>query len=124
MMISVATLKVGKKTHKMKLSTRCLARLEIEHDGKPFDILLGQILTGEGGVNLVISFLAAGLNEGKGMERDEVFDLVDSAGGYRSFIPLISEAIGCAFPHIKDAIEADASAEDGTKGKSTPPAGA
>lgn len=107
-MISSATMKVGKKTLKLKLSTRALVRLEAEQGGKPFNQVLDQILGGSGGVTLMASVMAAGLDDGKGIELDEAYELIDAAGGYRKLMPLLSEAVGCAFPEL-----APASAEDG-----------
>jgi hypothetical protein len=106
-MISSATHKVGKKTLKLKLSTRALVRLEAEQGGKPFNEVLEQILGGKGGVTLMASVMAAGLDDGKGIDLDAAYELIDAAGGYRKLMPLLSEAVGCAFPEL-----APASAED------------
>ncbi len=123
-MISSATHKVGKKTLKLKLSTRALVRLEAEHGGKPFNELLEQILTGAGGVTLVASVLAAGLDDGKGIELDAAYELIDAAGGYRELMPLVSEAVGCAFPALQGGDEGEASEEAGeaSAGKAETPA--
>ncbi|WP_139792998.1 hypothetical protein, partial [Pseudophaeobacter leonis] len=79
-MISSATMKVGKKTLKLKLSTRALVRLEAEQGGKPFNEVLETILGGSGGVTLMASVMAAGLDDGKGLELDEAYE-PDRCGG-------------------------------------------
>ncbi|MEQ3671530.1 hypothetical protein [Pseudophaeobacter sp.] len=125
-MISSATHKVGKKTLKLKLSTRALVRLEAEQGGKPFNELLEQILTGAGGVTLVASVLAAGLDDGKGIELDAAYELIDAAGGYRELMPLLSDAVGCAFPELApasgEAGETDEEAGEASAGKTETPA--
>lgn len=121
-MISSATLKVGKKTLKLKLSTRALVRLEAEQGGKPFNEVLEQILGGAGGVTLVASVMAAGLDDGKGIELDEAYTLIDAAGGYRKLMPLLSEAVGCAFPELAPAgAEAGEEAGEASAGKAETP---
>ncbi|MEQ3679213.1 hypothetical protein [Pseudophaeobacter sp.] len=104
-MISSVTKKVGKKTLKLKLSTRALVRLEAENGGKPFADLMDDLLKGNGGVTLVASVLAAGLDDGKGIDLDGAYDMMDAAGGFRELMPMISEAIGCAFPSMKAALD-------------------
>ncbi len=115
-MISSATHKVGKKTLKLKLSTRALVRLEAEQGGKPFNEVLEQILGGKGGVTLMASVMAAGLDDGKGIELDAAYELIDAAGGYRKLMPLLSEAVGCAFPELA-AASGDATEEAGEVGE-------
>lgn len=133
-MISSVSHKVGKKTHKLKFSTRALIRLEAEHGGKAFNSILEDILVGTG-VTLVASVLAAVLDDGKGVDKEEALDLIDQAGGYRNLMPPLSEAIHVAFPEVKKAIEAaqeeaakkaeeDAAKEAEEQGKAEPPAGA
>jgi hypothetical protein len=126
-MISSATHKVGKKTLKMKLSTRALVRLEAEQGGKPFNEVLEQILGGKGGVTLMASVMAAGLDDGKGIELDAAYELIDAAGGYRKLMPLLSDAVGCAFPELvpaSDEAGEEVSGEDGeaSGGKTETPA--
>lgn len=129
-MISSVSGKFGKKTIKLKFSTRALMRLEAEHGGRPFDGILAEILTGAGGVTMVAGVLAAIMDDGKGVDQDAALDLIDQAGGYRSLMPLVSEAISVAFPEVKKAIEAaqakaDAEASDGDdQGKAEIPASA
>ncbi|WP_417713963.1 hypothetical protein [Pseudophaeobacter arcticus] len=96
-MIRSATMKLGKKTLKLKFSTRALIRIEAENGGQSFDTLLDQLITGAGGVTLMASALGAGLNDGKGIDPDQALDLIDQAGGVRSLVPLVAEAIGAAF---------------------------
>ncbi|KIC30053.1 hypothetical protein [Leisingera sp. ANG-M6] len=125
-MISSVPYKLGKKTHKLKFSTRALIRLEAEHDGRAFSSILEDILIGTG-VTLVASVLAAVLDDGKGVDQEEALDLIDQAGGYRNLMAPLSEAINVAFPEVKKAIEAaqekaDADADD--QGKAEPPADA
>ena len=110
-MISTATMKLGKKTLKLKFTTRALIRLEAENNGRSFDELLDELITGKGGVTLVASALAAGLNDGKGIDQDQALDLIDQAGGVRQMVPLIGEAINAAFQlkaEAEEAGEADA----------------
>ena len=122
-MIGSATMKLGKKTHKMKLSTRALARLEAEQGGKPFNVILDELFLGKGGVTLVASVLAAGLNDGAGISQEEAFDLIDAGGGYPEFMPLISDAIGKAFPALKEAnADAETGEDDPAEGKPKQPA--
>lgn len=114
-MISAATLKVGKKTHKLKFTTRALIRFEEENGGKPFDELLDQLITGKGGASLVASALSVGLDDGKGVDREKALDLIDQAGGVRKVVPFLGEAINAAF-QLKskdDAVEADGEGEPG-----------
>jgi hypothetical protein len=122
-MISSATMKVGKKTLKLKLSTRALVRLEAEQGGKPFNEVLETILGGSGGVTLMASVMAAGLDDGKGIELEEAYELIDAAGGYRKLMPLLSEAVGCAFPELAPASdEAGEEAGEASGGKTETPA--
>jgi hypothetical protein len=122
-MISSATHKVGKKTLKLKLSTRALVRLEAEQGGKPFNEVLEQILGGSGGVTLMASVMAAGLDDGKGIELDAAYELIDAAGGYRKLMPLLSEAVGCAYPDLAPASDKDGEeAGEASGGKTETPA--
>lgn len=121
-MIRSATMKLGKKTLKLKFSTRALIRIEAENGGQSFDTLLDKLITGAGGVTLMASALGAGLDDGKGIDQDQAMDLIDQAGGVRKMIPLVSEAIAAAF-------EVKANDEPGEAGKAAPgkaetPAGA
>lgn len=105
-MIRSASMKLGKKTLKLKFSTRALIRIEAENGGQSFDTLLDQLITGSGGVTLMASALGAGLNDGKGIDRDQALDLIDQAGGVRKMIPLVGEAIGAAFD-VQSAADED-----------------
>lgn len=117
-MINSATMKLGKKTLKLKFTTRALIRLETENGGASFDELLDKLITGKGGVTLVASALAAGLNDGKGIDQEQALDLIDQAGGFRKLMPLIGEAIGAAFPMKAEADEpGEAGEADAGKGK-------
>ena len=51
-MISSVTKKVGKKTLKLKLSTRALVRLEAENGGKPFADLMDDLLQDDEGADV------------------------------------------------------------------------
>jgi len=90
-MIRSASMKLGKKTLKLKFSTRALIRIEAENGGQSFDTLLDQLITGAGGVTLMASALGAGLNDGKGIDPDQALDLIDQAGGVRKLIPLVGD---------------------------------
>jgi hypothetical protein len=122
-MIPSATMKLGKKTLKLKFSTRALIRLEAENDGQSFDDLLDLLVTGKGGITLFASALAAGLNDGKGIDPDEALDLIDQAGGVREMLPLIGEAIGAAF-QVKAEGEEAGEAGEADAGKAKAPAAA
>ncbi|WP_417699878.1 hypothetical protein [Pseudophaeobacter sp.] len=116
-MIRSASMKLGKKTLKLKFSTRALIRIEAENGGQSFDTLLDQLITGSGGVTLMASALGAGLNDGKGIDRDQALDLIDQAGGVRKMIPLVGEAIGAAFEVKSAEDEADEADGVGEPGK-------
>lgn len=120
-MISSATMKLGKKTLKLKFTTRALIRLETENGGASFDELLDKLITGKGGVTLVASALAAGLNDGKGIDQEQALDLIDQAGGFRKLMPLIGEAIGVAFP-MRTEVEETGEAGEADAGKAEAPA--
>jgi len=126
-MIPAATLTVGETTHKLRLTTGALMRFEEDNDGQPFDGLLDKLIQGSGGIKLLVSALAAGLGDGKGIPKEEAMDVIDAAGGARQVVPFIAEAIAKAFP----APEAKTAKGDGAKvdgeapaGKASPPAGA
>lgn len=109
-MINHVKIKVGKVTHKLKFSTAALMRMEEDNDGKPFDVLMDRLITGKGGASLVVSALAAGLNDGKGVEREKAAALVDALGGVRKVVPFVGDAIAVAFP--VEAAEADADPDE------------
>jgi len=132
-MIRSASMKLGKKTLKLKFSTRALIRIEAENGGQSFDTLLDQLITGAGGVTLMASALGAGLNDGKGIDPDQALDLIDQAGGVRKLIPLVGEAIGAAFDvksaaedggEVDETSEAAEAAGDAAPGKGSAAAGA
>lgn len=116
-MIRSATMKLGKKTLKLKFSTRALIRIEAENGGQSFDTLLDQLITGAGGVTLMASALGAGLNDGKGIDPDQALDLIDQAGGVRSLVPLVAQAIGAAFDVKSGEDEAGEAEGAGEPGK-------
>ncbi|MFC4215978.1 hypothetical protein ACFP4H_22460 [Pseudophaeobacter arcticus] len=116
-MIRSATMKLGKKTLKLKFSTRALIRIEAENGGQSFDTLLDQLITGAGGVTLMASALGAGLNDGKGIDPDQALDLIDQAGGVRSLVPLVAQAIGAAFDVNSGEDEAGEAEGAGEPGK-------
>mgnify|MGYP000930929447 CR=1 FL=1 len=121
-MIPAATLNVGDSTHKLRLTTGALMRFEEDNDGQTFDGLLDKLIQGSGGIRLLVSALAAGLGDGKGIPKEEAMAVIDAAGGARQVVPFIAEAIAKAFP----APEAKTAKVDGeaTAGKASPPAGA
>ncbi|MFC4214311.1 hypothetical protein ACFP4H_23760 [Pseudophaeobacter arcticus] len=110
-MIRSASMKLGKKTLKLKFSTRALIRIEAENGGQSFDTLLDQLITGAGGVTLMASALGAGLNDGKGIDPDQALDLIDQAGGVRKLVPLVAQAIGAAFD-VKSAADEDGQVDE------------
>ena len=131
-MISSVSHKVGKTTIKLKFSTQALVRLEEEHDGRPFHGLLEDLLTGKGGVRLVVAVLAATMKDGAGVDQKEAWDLIDRAGGYRKLVPSLSKAVDAAFPEVQSALDdaaakaeaAQLDAEETAKGKAQDPASA
>lgn len=106
-MINNVKIKVGKVTHKLKLSTAALMRMEEENAGQPCDVLLDRLITGKGGASLLISALAAGLDDGKGVERAKAVALVDALGGVRKVVPFVGDAIAAAFPPEPAGADAD-----------------
>lgn len=127
-MIGSVSHKIGKTTHKLKFSTRALLRLEEEHDGRAFNSILEDIITGNGGVSLVAAVLAAIMDDGQGVDREVALDVIDEAGGFRKVVPALSKAMNVAFPEIKQAFDAAraaaAKAEDAGEGKAQAPASA
>ncbi|TNJ39254.1 GTA-gp10 family protein [Phaeobacter sp. B1627] len=126
-MIPAATLKLGKVTHKLRLTTAALMRFEEDNEGQPFDVLLDRLIQGQGGIRLLVSALAAGLEDGQGVSKDEAMAMVDAAGGARRVVPFVAEAIGKAFPAPNTGQGADAATKpgaDAAAGKARAPAGA
>lgn len=124
-MIAAATLKQGKSTHKLRFTTGALMRFEEDNDGTAFDVLLDDLIQGKGGVRLLVSALAAGLEDGAGVSREEAIALVDAAGGARQVVPFVGDAIAKAFPPPKGAGDAPGTGDgEATAGKARPPAGA
>lgn len=99
-MISSVPVKVGKKSHKLKVSIRAQVRLEKEH-GKPIGDVLDQLISGAGGVTLISSAWAACLNDGAGVELEEAMDVLDHIGGANAASPYLSEALQNAFPFLQ-----------------------
>lgn len=99
-MISTVSVKVGKKTHKLKVSTRAQVRLEDEQ-GKPIGDILDQLISGAGGVRLIIAAWAAFLDDGKGVETEAAMDVLDDLGGANVAAPHLGEALRAAFPFLK-----------------------
>lgn len=118
-MIPAATLKLGKTTHKLRLTTGALMRFEEDNGGKAFDVLLQDLISGTGGIKPLVSVLCAGLDDGHGVSKDDAVAVIDAAGGPRKVVGFISEAIGKAFPPPDDEAE-----EAGTDeaGKASAPA--
>lgn len=124
-MIAAATLKQGKSTHKLRFTTGALMRFEEDNNGTAFDVLLDDLIQGKGGVRLLVSALAAGLEDGAGVSREEAIALVDAAGGARQVVPFVGDAIAKAFPPPKGAGDAPGTGDgEVTAGKARPPAGA
>ncbi|OIQ32304.1 MAG: hypothetical protein BM562_05395 [Alphaproteobacteria bacterium MedPE-SWcel] len=122
-MIPAATLKLGKVTHKLRLTTGALMRFEEDNGNAPFDSLLDRLIQGTGGIKLLVSALAAGLGDGSGVSKEEAMEMVDAAGGARKVVPFVAEAIGKAFPAPKTETGTE-SGEAAEPGKARPPAGA
>ena len=114
-MIPAAILKVGKKTHKLRLTTGALMRFEEDNDGTPFDGLLDKLIQGVGGIRLLVSALAAGLDDGNGVTKEDAMTFVDQAGGARQVVPFLAEAIAKAFP-----APAESTDEGAEMGKASP----
>lgn len=100
-MISTHSVKVGKKTHKLKASMRAQVRLE-EETGKPIGEILSQLLSGAGGVTLVSQAWAAFLEDGAGVELDDALDLLDALGGANAAGEHLSKALQNAFPFLRE----------------------
>ena len=99
-MISTVSMKVGKKTHKLKLSVGAQLRLE-EETGKPIGDLLDGLLSGSGGLTLIKSALAACMDDGKGVEDEDALSVLEDMDGAPAVIPFLAEVIGEAFPKAK-----------------------
>lgn len=97
-MISTVSVKVGNKTHKLKVSMAAQERLEIDQDGKPIGDILEALIDGSGGVRLLISAWAAFLDDGQGVERDVARDVLDTLGGGMAAMPHLAKALQKAFP--------------------------
>lgn len=99
-MISSVEVKAGGKTHRLKLSTSAMVRLERKFDQRMADILTG--LDGEGkGVDFLAGFAIELVNDGAGLaDADEqaIWDHLDELGGLFALMPKISEAVQLAFP--------------------------
>ncbi|WP_109468889.1 hypothetical protein [Albibacillus kandeliae] len=111
-MISTVSVKVGKKTHKLKVSTRAQVRLE-EEQGKPIGEILDQLISGAGGVKLVSAAWAACLNDGAGVEVEEAMDVLDQLGGANAAAIYLADAMRKAFP-VLDAAAGAAETEGDT----------
>ncbi|KIC54499.1 MULTISPECIES: hypothetical protein [unclassified Leisingera] len=120
-MISTHTVKVGRKTHKLKASTLAQARLEQLQGGKPIGDLLEHLIDGSGGVNLVIDAWAAFLDDGKGVEREEAAKILDALGGANAAAVHLGECLSIAFPFLK-AEEGEEAEEEDDAGNAKSPA--
>lgn len=128
-MISSVSLKVGNRSHKLKLSTRAQFTLEKEHSGKPINEILQIFLDGSKGVSMVVALVKACANDGAGFvdpvgvndgpfAEDAALDLIEAAGGASAVVPKLSEAITAAFPQPeapKDGEEAGNDKADQTE---------
>lgn len=111
-MISSVPVKVGKKTHKLKVSMAAQERLEVESD-QPIGEIIEKLIEGSGGVRLVISAWAAFLDDGKGVEREEAMSVLDALGGANAASPLFAKALQKAFPVLNPDETPDPEAESG-----------
>lgn len=111
-MISSVCVKVGKKTHRLKVSMAAQERLEIERN-QPIGDIMEALIEGSGGVRLVISAWAAFLDDGKGVEREEAMRVLDALGGANAASPPFAEALQKAFPVLAPDETADADADTG-----------
>lgn len=102
--ISTVTVKAGKKTHKLKVSTRAQVRLE-EEQGQPIGEILDQLITGAGGVKLVTAAWAAFLEDGTGVDEEVAMDVLDDLGGANVASPYLGEALQKAFPFLESRDE-------------------
>lgn len=119
--ISTHPVKVGKKTHKLKASTLAQARLEDMCDGAPIGQILEQLVTGSGGVSLVLKAWAAFLDDGKGVEIEEAAEILDALGGANPAAEHLGKTLQIAFPFLRDDEAGDQPAE-GDAGKAESPA--
>lgn len=115
-MIPAATLKVGKKSYKLRFTTGALMRFEEDNNGQSCDVLFDKLVSGRGGVRLLVSSLEAGLNDGEGMDRQDVMAFVDAAGGVAKVSPFVADALTKAFPSPPDGSD-DEPAGNGEKGE-------
>jgi len=109
-MISSVSVKVGKKTHKLKVSMAAQERLEIERC-QPIGDIVEALIDGSGGVRLVISAWAAFLDDGKGVEREEAIQVLDALGGANAASPHFAKALQNAFPVLDTDKATDTVAE-------------
>lgn len=117
-MISTHSVKVGKKTHKLKASMRAQVRLE-EETGKPIGEILNQLLSGAGGVKLVSRAWAAFLDDGAGVDLEDALDLLDALGGANAAGEHLAKALENAFPFLR---EDEADGDEGGAGNAESPA--
>ena len=115
-MLQSVTFTAGETTQELRLTTGALMRFEEDNGGAPFDALLDKLIQGKGGIRLLVSALAAGLNNGAGASKEEAIAAVDAVGGARLMVPFVAEAIAKAFPAPKKG-------EGKAAGKASPPAG-
>ncbi|UWQ29916.1 hypothetical protein [Leisingera sp. M523] len=99
--ISTHSVKVGKKTHKLKATTLAQARLEEVRGGIPISEVLNQLFDGSGGVNLAIDAWAAFLDDGKGVEREDAAEILDALGGANAAGEHLGKCLQIAFPALK-----------------------
>jgi len=107
-MISTVAMKVGRKTHKLKLSV--MAQLSLEKEtGKPIGELLDGLLTGSGGLTLIKSALAACMDDGKGVDDDAALAVLVEMDGAPAVIPFLAKVIEEAFPAQNSDAEGETS---------------
>lgn len=105
-MISTVSMKVGRKTHKLKLSVMAQLRLE-EETGKPIGELLDGLITGTGGLTLVKSALAACMDDGKGAEQEDALAVLVEMDGAPTVTPFLAKVINAAFSVPEDGTGGD-----------------
>jgi len=98
-MIGSIDVKLNGKAHTLRLSTKAMAR--VERDLGTGILQVAETMQGDFKVGTVASLFAASMNDGKGGDIDDAYDIIDAVG-----LAGISETIGqlfeAAFPDQDD----------------------
>lgn len=117
-MIATHEVKIGKITHKLKLSTRAIVRVE-DAAGQTFFEVIGARIAGdpEGETRQAtrtktyVDILAATLGDGAGGTEDQAYDLIDAIGLVKA-IELVQKLIADAFGEEAIGDDADGAGDD------------